>query len=226
MQFYKPARQHPVGFMLFRFSSWSFSPWYFFSLISAYCWPLPLPHLHSHHPVQRLNLNSFPHADLRQELAVQQKQEKPRTPMPSSVAAERTDIAVQATSSVPSTPVAHRAPSSSFTTPGACRRGKENGVERTFFASQSFHEWERNWAGLGSREQTGMLQGRALRPVRRASCVWGSREQRSLGWAGKQSLIWRGLCSCHRKVRPSISRHFHSSPETRNLLVEYELFRM
>ncbi|XP_045427227.1 nuclear distribution protein nudE homolog 1 isoform X2 [Pipistrellus kuhlii] len=60
--------------------------------------------------------------DLRQELAVQQKQEKPRTPMPSSVAAERTDIAVQATSSVPSTPVAHRAPSSSFTTPGTCRR--------------------------------------------------------------------------------------------------------
>ncbi|XP_036163720.1 nuclear distribution protein nudE homolog 1 isoform X5 [Myotis myotis] len=59
--------------------------------------------------------------DLRQELAVQQKQEKPRTPMPSSVAAERTDIAVQATGSVPSTPVAHRGPSSSFT-PGTFRR--------------------------------------------------------------------------------------------------------
>lgn len=77
--------------------------------------------------MQRLNLNSSPRADLRQELAVQQKQEKPRTPMPSSVAAERTDIAVQATGSVPSTPVAHRAPSSSFTTPGMCRRGKESG---------------------------------------------------------------------------------------------------
>uniref|UniRef100_A0AAA9T7J2 NudE neurodevelopment protein 1 n=1 Tax=Bos taurus TaxID=9913 RepID=A0AAA9T7J2_BOVIN len=61
--------------------------------------------------------------DLRQELAVQQKQEKPRTPMPSSVDAERTDTAVQATGSVPSTPIAHRGPSSSLNTPGTFRRG-------------------------------------------------------------------------------------------------------
>lgn len=148
--------------MSFGVSSSSFSPC-FFSLISVYCWPLPLPlpHLHSHHPVLRLNLNSFPRADLRQELAVQQKQEKPRTPMPSSVAAERTDIAVQATGSVPSTPVAHRGPSSSLT-PGTFRRGKKNGVGRTFFASQSFPEWERNWTGLDSREQTGMLIGQSI----------------------------------------------------------------
>ncbi|XP_036163727.1 nuclear distribution protein nudE homolog 1 isoform X12 [Myotis myotis] len=68
--------------------------------------------------------------DLRQELAVQQKQEKPRTPMPSSVAAERTDIAVQATGSVPSTPVAHRGPSSSFT-PGTFRRGLDDSTGGT-----------------------------------------------------------------------------------------------
>ena len=65
--------------------------------------------------------------DLRQELAVQQKQEKPRTPMPSSVDAERTDTAVQATGSVPSTPIAHRGPSSSLNTPGTFRRGKGDG---------------------------------------------------------------------------------------------------
>uniref|UniRef100_A0A8C9P6D8 NudE neurodevelopment protein 1 n=1 Tax=Spermophilus dauricus TaxID=99837 RepID=A0A8C9P6D8_SPEDA len=64
--------------------------------------------------------------DLRQELAVQQKQEKPRTPMPSSAEAERTDTAVQATGSVPSTPVAHRGPSSGLNTPGTFRRGLDN----------------------------------------------------------------------------------------------------
>uniref|UniRef100_A0A8C2S985 NUDE domain-containing protein n=1 Tax=Capra hircus TaxID=9925 RepID=A0A8C2S985_CAPHI len=64
--------------------------------------------------------------DLRQELAVQQKQEKPRTPMPSSVDAERTDTAVQATGSVPSTPIAHRGPSSSLNTPGTFRRGLDD----------------------------------------------------------------------------------------------------
>ncbi|XP_074136723.1 nuclear distribution protein nudE homolog 1 [Sminthopsis crassicaudata] len=62
--------------------------------------------------------------DLRQELAVQQKQEKPRTPMPSSLEAERTDTAVQATMSVPSTPVAHRG--SSVNTPGSIKRGLED----------------------------------------------------------------------------------------------------
>ncbi|KAF6125950.1 nudE neurodevelopment protein 1 [Phyllostomus discolor] len=69
--------------------------------------------------------------DLRQELAVQQKQEKPRTPMPSSVEAERTDTAVQATSSLPSTPMAHRGPSSSFTTPGTFRRGLDDSIGGT-----------------------------------------------------------------------------------------------
>ncbi|KAK2113376.1 NADH:ubiquinone oxidoreductase [Saguinus oedipus] len=57
--------------------------------------------------------------DLRQELAVQQKQEKPRTRMPSSVEAERTDIAVQATGSLPSTPITHRGPSSKGDAPHA-----------------------------------------------------------------------------------------------------------
>ncbi|KAK2113504.1 NADH:ubiquinone oxidoreductase [Saguinus oedipus] len=67
--------------------------------------------------------------DLRQELAVQQKQEKPRTPMPSSVEAERTDIAVQATGSLPSTPITHRGPSSSLNTPRSFRRGQDNSTE-------------------------------------------------------------------------------------------------
>jgi hypothetical protein len=69
-------------------------------------------------------LGPFPDTDLRQELAVQQKQEKPRTPIPSSVEAERTDTAVQATGSVPSTPVAPRGPGSGLNTPGMFRRGK------------------------------------------------------------------------------------------------------
>ena len=47
--------------------------------------------------------------------------------MPSSVDAERIDTAVQATGSVPSTPVAHRGPSSSLNTPGTLRRGKGDG---------------------------------------------------------------------------------------------------
>nr|XP_008256015.2 nuclear distribution protein nudE homolog 1 isoform X3 [Oryctolagus cuniculus] len=64
--------------------------------------------------------------DLRQELAVQQKQDKPRTPKPSSVEAERTDTAVQATGSVPSTPIAHRGPSASLNTPGAFRHGLDS----------------------------------------------------------------------------------------------------
>ena len=85
------------------------------------------PRLLPHHLQQGLSLNPFPRLDLRQELAVQQKQEKPRTPMPSSVDAERIDTAVQATGSVPSTPVAHRGPSSSFNTPGTLRRGKGDG---------------------------------------------------------------------------------------------------
>uniref|UniRef100_A0A8C2YS05 NudE neurodevelopment protein 1 n=1 Tax=Chinchilla lanigera TaxID=34839 RepID=A0A8C2YS05_CHILA len=64
--------------------------------------------------------------DLRQELAVQQKQEKPRTPLPSTVEAGRTDTAVQATGSVPSTPAAHRGLSSALNTPGTFRRGLDS----------------------------------------------------------------------------------------------------
>ncbi|XP_054991715.1 nuclear distribution protein nudE homolog 1 isoform X1 [Sorex araneus] len=69
--------------------------------------------------------------DLRQELAVQQKQEKPRTPMPGSGEAERTDSAVQATGSVPSTPTAHRGPSSNLNTPTTFRRGLEDSASGT-----------------------------------------------------------------------------------------------
>ncbi|XP_019368365.1 PREDICTED: nuclear distribution protein nudE homolog 1 isoform X2 [Gavialis gangeticus] len=65
--------------------------------------------------------------DLRQELAVQQKQEKPKTPIRSTLEAERTDTAVQATLSMPSTPVVHRGPSVSLSTPGTFRRGFEDG---------------------------------------------------------------------------------------------------
>ncbi|XP_069876390.1 nuclear distribution protein nudE homolog 1 isoform X2 [Dipodomys merriami] len=64
--------------------------------------------------------------DLRQELAVQQKQEKPRTPMAGVVETERTDTAVQATGSVPSTPVAQRGPASCLNTPGTFRRGLDS----------------------------------------------------------------------------------------------------
>ncbi|NXO28633.1 NDE1 protein, partial [Cisticola juncidis] len=60
--------------------------------------------------------------DLRQELAVQQKQEKPKTPMRAPLEAERTDTAVQASLSVPSTPAVRRTPIS-MATPGTFRRG-------------------------------------------------------------------------------------------------------
>ncbi|XP_045141898.1 nuclear distribution protein nudE homolog 1 isoform X2 [Echinops telfairi] len=69
--------------------------------------------------------------DLRQELAVQQKQEKPWTPLPSALGAERTDTAVQATSSLPSTPAVHRGPSSSLNTPGTFRRGLDDSAGGT-----------------------------------------------------------------------------------------------
>lgn len=62
--------------------------------------------------------------DLRQELAVQQKQEKPKTPMQTTLETERTDTAVQASLSVPSTSSVHRAPSINIpTTPMTFRRG-------------------------------------------------------------------------------------------------------
>lgn len=52
--------------------------------------------------------------------------------MPGSGQAKRTDMAVQATGSVPSTPVAHRGPSSGLNTPGMFRRGKEVGQKEVF----------------------------------------------------------------------------------------------
>lgn len=61
--------------------------------------------------------------DLRQELAVQQKQEKPKTPMRTALETERTDTAVQASLSVPSTPSVHRAPGINMATPATFRRG-------------------------------------------------------------------------------------------------------
>lgn len=102
---------------------------------------------------------------------MQQKQEKPRTPMPSSVETERTDTAVQATGSVPSTPVAHRAPGTSLNTPGTFRRGKGRAIGSISFASQSFPRGsvlgERDHGPrLYCREQTGVFaaaRGAALR---------------------------------------------------------------
>lgn len=64
--------------------------------------------------------------DLRQELAVQQKQEKPKTPMRTSLETERTDTAVQASLSLPSTPSLHRAPNINIPTPATFRRGFED----------------------------------------------------------------------------------------------------
>ncbi|XP_024075844.1 nuclear distribution protein nudE homolog 1 [Terrapene carolina triunguis] len=69
--------------------------------------------------------------DLRQELAVQQKQEKPKTPIRSTLETERTDTAVQATLSVPSTPAVHRGPNVSISTPGTFRRGFEDSYSGT-----------------------------------------------------------------------------------------------
>ncbi|XP_038619510.1 nuclear distribution protein nudE homolog 1 [Tachyglossus aculeatus] len=69
--------------------------------------------------------------DLRQELAVQQKQEKPRTPVHTSQGAERTDTAVQATMSVSSTPVGNRGPGASINTPASLRRGLDESCSGT-----------------------------------------------------------------------------------------------
>ncbi|RMC17748.1 hypothetical protein DUI87_05413 [Hirundo rustica rustica] len=68
--------------------------------------------------------------DLRQELAVQQKQEKPKTPMRAPLEAERTDTAVQASLSMPSTPALRRTPIS-IPTPGTFRRGLEDSYGAT-----------------------------------------------------------------------------------------------
>ncbi|NXT85065.1 NDE1 protein, partial [Zapornia atra] len=69
--------------------------------------------------------------DLRQELAVQQKQEKPKTPMQTPLETDRTDTAVQASLSVPSTPSLPRAPSASIRTPLTFRRGFEDSYSAT-----------------------------------------------------------------------------------------------
>ncbi|NXX50091.1 NDE1 protein, partial [Tricholaema leucomelas] len=69
--------------------------------------------------------------DLRQELAVQQKQEKPKTPMRAALETERTDTAVQASLSVPSTPSVHRVPNSNIHTPVTLRRGLEDSYSAT-----------------------------------------------------------------------------------------------
>ncbi|KAM6250081.1 nuclear distribution protein nudE homolog 1 [Porphyrio hochstetteri] len=67
--------------------------------------------------------------DLRQELAVQQRQERPRTPMRTPLEAERTDTAVQASLSLPPAPSLHRAPCAR--TPLAFRRGFEDSYSVT-----------------------------------------------------------------------------------------------
>ncbi|NWI49199.1 NDE1 protein, partial [Calyptomena viridis] len=68
--------------------------------------------------------------DLRQELAVQQKQEKPKTPMRTTLEAERADTAVQASLSVPSTPSMRRTPIN-IPTPATFRRGLEDSYGAT-----------------------------------------------------------------------------------------------
>ncbi|XP_070811108.1 nuclear distribution protein nudE homolog 1 isoform X2 [Pituophis catenifer annectens] len=69
--------------------------------------------------------------DLRQELAVQQKQEKPKASVEGSLQDRRTDAAMQASFSRPSTPVVPQVPSNGFSTPGAFRRGFETGSGAT-----------------------------------------------------------------------------------------------
>nr|XP_048311647.1 nuclear distribution protein nudE homolog 1-like [Myodes glareolus] len=64
--------------------------------------------------------------DLRQEFDVQQKQDKLWTSLPGSGEAERTDMAVQAPGSMPSSPIAHRGPSSGLNTPGIFRCGLDS----------------------------------------------------------------------------------------------------
>ncbi|KAM3826960.1 nuclear distribution protein nudE homolog 1 isoform 2-T2 [Vipera latastei] len=69
--------------------------------------------------------------DLRQELAVQQKQEKPKASVEGSSEAGRMDIAMRGASPRPSTPAVPQGPSNGFSTPGAFRRGFENGSSGT-----------------------------------------------------------------------------------------------
>lgn len=87
--------------------------------------------------------------------------------MPSAVEAERTDIAVQATGSVPSTPIAHRGLGSALNTPGTFRRGK----------------------GMGSREDFLCFRV-VLCEVGPGEVSWlGRTVGNSVGWSPQQSVV-------------------------------------
>ncbi|XP_026580213.1 nuclear distribution protein nudE homolog 1-like, partial [Pseudonaja textilis] len=100
--------------------------------------------------------------DLRQELAVQQKQEKPKASVEGSLAARRTDTAMQAASSRPSTPAPPQGLSFGFSTPGAFRRGEKKPFPplslahththtHTFFLLAQYSLWGNGapWCGRG-----------------------------------------------------------------------------
>ncbi|XP_015265402.1 PREDICTED: nuclear distribution protein nudE homolog 1 [Gekko japonicus] len=69
--------------------------------------------------------------DLRQELAVQQKQEKPKTSGQGPAEAEQMETGLPASRPPPSTPGAHRGPSGGRSTPGTFRRGLEDSYSAT-----------------------------------------------------------------------------------------------
>ncbi|KAG8558245.1 hypothetical protein GDO81_016928 [Engystomops pustulosus] len=69
--------------------------------------------------------------DLRPELAVQQKQEILKRSTSANQDGERMDIAVQASISVPSTPVGHRGSFSSLHSPVQFRKGSDDGYSGT-----------------------------------------------------------------------------------------------
>ncbi|XP_069503225.1 nuclear distribution protein nudE homolog 1 [Ambystoma mexicanum] len=69
--------------------------------------------------------------DLKQELAVQHKQEKPMTFSRSSSEVQKIDTAIQASVSVPSTPLMHRGYGSGLSTPMSCKRGFEDSYSGT-----------------------------------------------------------------------------------------------
>ncbi|KAJ1097051.1 hypothetical protein NDU88_002180 [Pleurodeles waltl] len=69
--------------------------------------------------------------DLKQELAVQHKQEKPKTCIGSSSEVEKIDTAIQASVSVPSTPLMHRGYGAGLGTPLSCKRSFEDSCSGT-----------------------------------------------------------------------------------------------
>lgn len=81
----------------------------------------PLGGVFSSHPG---SAGLFPPPDLRQELAVQQKQEKPKASGQAPPEAERMETGLQETRPPPSTPGVHRRPPGAQSTPGTFRRGK------------------------------------------------------------------------------------------------------